>query len=189
MLISRSEGGALLRVIDVSAGARAAWVDRSDPLCVFVDIRPEAEPDVVADSRALPFADGVFDLGVFDPPHTGFSGSRAMGAAYGKLACADIPDLVRGTARELARVLRAGALLTFKWNDHTWTLGSAVGWLAPWWAPMFGQVATARRTGGASQTSWIVLRRPGDGEAVLSLRAPGRGARLRALRRSLPVAA
>ena len=37
---------------------------------VRVDIRPEVRPDVVADGRALPFADEVFDAVLLDPPYS-----------------------------------------------------------------------------------------------------------------------
>jgi SAM-dependent methyltransferase len=35
-----------------------------------VDIRPEAHPDVVADGRDLPFADGYFAGALLDPPYS-----------------------------------------------------------------------------------------------------------------------
>lgn len=177
------------RVLDVSAGPRAAWVDRQDRCAVFVDLDPATLPDLVADSRSLPFPDGSFDLAVFDPPHTGFSAGAGMARAYGRIRCDQIPELVRGTARELARVVRPGGVLSFKWNDHTWALGTAVAWLAASWVPMFGQFTDARRTGQDSRTSWVLCRQrlAGDGELVLSV--DSRHARRRARLASLKVAA
>ena len=37
---------------------------------IRVDIRPEAKPDVVADGRALPFADEAFPAALLDPPYS-----------------------------------------------------------------------------------------------------------------------
>src|SRR5258708_197755 len=168
-----------LRVIDVSAAERCAWVDRSDPCCVFVDIRPDVRPDVVADSRSLPFGPGAFDLAVFDPPHTFCNPEHSMGHRYGSWR--SIPSLCADTARELARVVADDGLLSFKWNDHSWTLQSAAGWLAPWWQPMFGQFPTARRHSGPSVTAWVMFKKQDAGGAPFKLKSTSRRSRQRAL--------
>ena len=67
-------------ILDMCCGSRMFWFDREDPRVVFMDIRDEEHilcddrelkihPDIVADFRALPFADATFSLIVFDPPH------------------------------------------------------------------------------------------------------------------------
>lgn len=49
---------------------------------VRVDIRPEAKPDVVADGRALPFADGVFPAVLVDPPYSAHYAKELYGVDY-----------------------------------------------------------------------------------------------------------
>ena len=58
-----------MKILDLSAGKRAQWYSKKHPLTTYVDIRPEVEPDVVCDTRSLPFEDATFDLISFDPPH------------------------------------------------------------------------------------------------------------------------
>ena len=67
-------------ILDMCCGSRMFWFDKQDARAVFVDIRAEQHtlcdgrslvinPDVIADFRALPFADATFPVVVFDPPH------------------------------------------------------------------------------------------------------------------------
>lgn len=56
------------RILDCTHNKGVMWKGtRWKP--VRMDIDPQYELDVVADFRALPFADHSFDLLVFDPPH------------------------------------------------------------------------------------------------------------------------
>lgn len=85
------------RVLDMTAGSRMMWFDPNNTSAVFVDSRTldtelcdgrrlEIKPDVVADFRALPFADCSFDHVVFDPPHLESLGASSWTAAkYGAL--------------------------------------------------------------------------------------------------------
>ena len=66
-------------VLDVTAGSRMMWFDKTDSRATFGDIRCETltacdgrsivvDPDVLLDFRHLPYPNEVFDLVVFDPP-------------------------------------------------------------------------------------------------------------------------
>jgi hypothetical protein len=148
----------MMRIIDLSAGNRAAWFDKSCPLATFVDIRPEVEPDIVADSRALPAAiEPGFDLVVFDPPHKNSAASGNMSKNYGHHTAAEITDIIRRTAAEAHRVCRRHGLMAFKWNDHTRKLSSVLQLLAPYWVPLFGHGVSHQQR--SSQTSWVMLLR------------------------------
>lgn len=64
-----------------------------------VDIRPEARPDVVADGRALPFADSSFAAVAIDPPYAVEYARDLYGVEYPR------PSAL---LREAARVVRPG---------------------------------------------------------------------------------
>lgn len=67
-------------ILDVCCGSRMFWFNKQDSRAVFADIRAEEHtlcdgrrlvisPDLIADFRALSFADSSFPVVVFDPPH------------------------------------------------------------------------------------------------------------------------
>lgn len=59
-----------MRILDMSAGNRAVWIDKKNPLATFLDLRAEVNPDIVCDTRTMSkIVKGKFDLFVFDPPH------------------------------------------------------------------------------------------------------------------------
>lgn len=84
-------------VLDMCCGSRMFWFNKQDTRAVFADIRAEAHtlcdgrrlvisPDLIADFRALPFADESFPVVVFDPPHLERVGQSAwIGKKYGRL--------------------------------------------------------------------------------------------------------
>jgi hypothetical protein len=43
-----------MRILDMAAGRRAVWFNKKHPMATFLDIRPEVEPDIVCDVRAIP---------------------------------------------------------------------------------------------------------------------------------------
>jgi len=69
---------------------------------VRVDLRPEVEPDVVADAHDLPFEDGSFDCVVLDPPYSDQQAKDLYGTPPLKVG--------RYTA-EAVRVLKEGGWL------------------------------------------------------------------------------
>lgn len=146
-----------MRILDVSAGNRAVWFDKKNPLATFVDIRPEVEPNIVADTREMPFLENdSFDLAVFDPPHVNFGANAEMSKTYGHHTTADIRDIITRTAQELHRIIRSEGLMAFKWNDHDQKLEKVLA-LMPDWEPLFGH-KTAQRNMRSSQTCWVMLR-------------------------------
>jgi hypothetical protein len=147
-----------MKILDVSAGNRAVWFDRRNPLATYLDIRPEVEPDIVADSRELPsiVGDG-YDLIVFDPPHKNNGPLFRMSRSYGSFTAAEIEDTIRRTAAETHRVARPEALMAFKWNDHSRRLSSVLAMLEPFWVPLFGHGVCHQQR--KSQTSWVMLLR------------------------------
>lgn len=84
-------------ILDMCCGSRMFWFNKQDSRAVFADIRAEEHtlcdgrrlvisPDLIADFRALPFADASFPVVVFDPPHLERVGQSAwMGKKYGRL--------------------------------------------------------------------------------------------------------
>jgi hypothetical protein len=146
-----------MRVLDVSAGNRAIWWDASE--AVFVDIRESVRPQIVADSRLLPFRDGYgFDLIVFDPPHANYGKNSNFSKSYGHHTAAEIESIIRGTAMESSRVAAPRALMAFKWNDHDKKINKVLPLLEPWWMPLFGSKVTSRLK-HQSMTYWTMLKR------------------------------
>lgn len=84
-------------ILDMCCGSRMFWFNKQDSRAVFADIRAEEHslcdgrrlvisPDLIADFRALPFADSSFPVVVFDPPHLERVGQTAwIGKKYGRL--------------------------------------------------------------------------------------------------------
>lgn len=146
--------------MDVSAGNRAMWFDKNNPLTTFVDRRAEVNPGIVADTTNLRMlADNTFDLSVFDPPHVAANANSNLAKSYGVSTVPDILNTVSGTARELFRVLKPGSLLAFEWNDHDISLKRVLS-LMPQFVPLFGQITSVRvRPNGKvrSSTHWVLL--------------------------------
>lgn len=126
------------RVLDVTANRRRMWAGLDTSRTVFVDIDPAMQPDVVADFRALPFADASFDVLVFDPPHLPSAAASPaslvqMRDDYGLEHGGRGPATVfRPFLQEAARVLRADGVVLAKIKDYVhnhayqWTL---VDWI------------------------------------------------------------
>lgn len=163
-----------MKIIDLSAGNRAVWFDRSHRDAVYVDIRPEVKPDIVADARALPaeIGDG-YDLVVFDPPHKNTVGGNC-GKNYGEWNAEQITEILIGTAKEAHRIAKPDGLMAFKWNDHTRKLHSILGLISPWWEPLFGHGARHQQR-HASMTFWVMLRRRDMDQPILAAPLPWGG--------------
>lgn len=148
-----------MKILDMTAGNRGIWFNKNNPAAVYVDVRPEVKPMIVADTRELPESVGDgFDLIVFDPPHENFGANSNMSRDYGHHTAADIRDTVSRSAREAHRVSKPDALMAFKWNDHGQSFPKILALMAPWWEPLFGQ-KTAERTKHSCKTQWVMLRR------------------------------
>lgn len=116
-------------ILDMCCGSRMFWFDKQDHRAVFSDIRSEQHtlcdgrrlvisPDLIADFRALPFADSSFPVVVFDPPHLERVGPNGwQGKKYGKLNRDTWREDLRAGFSEAFRVLRPQGVLIFKWNE------------------------------------------------------------------------
>lgn len=105
--------------------SRMFWFDKSDERAIFSDIRKEGytlrngrrliiSPDIIADFRALSFADASFSMVVLDPPHLERVGDNAwMGKKYGRLNKDAWRDDLRQRFKEAFRVLRPHGVLIF----------------------------------------------------------------------------
>jgi hypothetical protein len=149
--------GKYMKILDLSAGKRAQWYNKQHPLTTYVDIRPEMVPDIVCDTRSLPFEDASFDLISFDPPHMCCGPASNMAAQYGHWTTSQILETVEGTSKEAWRVAKPECLLTLKWNDHDIKLGRVIN-LMPQWEPLYGQT-TAVRGKHPSATTWTLFKR------------------------------
>lgn len=152
-------------ILDACCGGRHWWWDKSHPLATYmdqriapkgsVDVRPnwECRPDVVADFRAMPFADESFQLVLFDPPHiVRDQPSGYMAMKYGALSPeTEQDDLIAGFA-ECWRVLAPGGTLVFKWGaEHS------IKRVSPHF-PATPIVGTRSPRGG--QTRWFIFYKP-----------------------------
>ena len=150
-----------MKILDMSAGNRAMWFDKKNPLVTFLDRRAEVAPTFVCDTISIPPEVGSdFDLIVFDPPHLNTGANSAMSKRYGHSTTKDILETVRLSAKEAHRVSKPAALMAFKWNDHSITLDRALALMAEHWTPLFG--SHMRNRGGSaarSQSYWVLLSR------------------------------
>lgn len=147
-----------MRILDATAGNRGIWFNKTYPGAVFVDVREGTHPgNLLLDCRHTPFADGEFDLVVFDPPHMAIGPKAQMAQRYGSFSTSYIRELVADAFREFRRVLRPDGLVAFKWNDHDTSMQKV---LAPvtGFEPLVG-VRVAQRVHHESETSWVLLRR------------------------------
>jgi SAM-dependent methyltransferase len=156
-------------ILDPCCGSRMMWADKDNPSVVFGDQRRQTitvtdrshgnasgtrtlriDPDILMDFRAMPFADGSFDLVVFDPPHLVRAGPRSwLAAKYGKLSDNWRDDLRAGFS-ECLRVLRPHGTLIFKWNETQIPVREVLA-CAPI-APLFGHIS-----GRKGLTHWLVF--------------------------------
>lgn len=145
-----------MKILDLSAGRRAIWFNKAHPLATYLDKRPEVEPTIVCDTRAIPLEAGSgYDLLVWDPPHMNCGPNSNMSKVYGYHTTAEILDTLAKTAGEAHRVAKHDALMAFKWNNHDIGVDRVFKLLAGW-EPLFGHLT---KDGPGSQTYWIMFRR------------------------------
>lgn len=146
-------------ILDACCGSRMFWFDKSNPNVLFADIRMEnhelcdgrklnIKPDLIMDFRDMPFADNVFKMVVFDPPHLKNLGKNSwMGKKYGILGKSWEDDLKRGFD-ECMRVLQPLGVLIFKWNETQIKVSEIIRVIGC--DPLIGH-----KSGKSSQTHWM----------------------------------
>ncbi|EKQ5569969.1 class I SAM-dependent methyltransferase [Escherichia coli] len=149
-------------ILDMCCGSRMFWFDKNDDRAIFSDIRKEEHtlcdgrrliisPDLIADFRALPFADASFPVVVFDPPHLERVGDNAwMGKKYGRLNKDTWRDDLRQGFKEAFRVLWPHGVLIFKWNETQISVRQILALTDV--KPIISQ-----RTGKNDKTHWIIF--------------------------------
>lgn len=149
-------------ILDMCCGSRMFWFNKRDTRTLFADIRSEEHelcdgrrlvirPDLIADFRALPFADASFPVVVFDPPHLERVGQTAwMGKKYGRLNKKTWRSDLRAGFKEAFRVLRPYGVLIFKWNETQIPVSQIL-------ALTDEKTAIGQRTGKNDKTHWIIF--------------------------------
>lgn len=149
-------------ILDMCCGSRMFWLDKQDERAVFSDVRSEEHtlcddrtciinPDVIADFRALPFADNSFAQVVFDPPHLVRAGEKSwMRKKYGVLDIKTWREDIASGFLEAFRVLRPHGTLVFKWNETQIPVAKVIA--------LTDQKPTIwQRTGKGDKTHWILF--------------------------------
>jgi hypothetical protein len=148
-----------MRILDLSAGNRAIWFNKNNPLACFLDKRAEVNPTIVCDTRKIPKSVGFgYDLVCWDPPHLNTGKKSNMAKCYGHHTTKEILETIELTGWEAYRMTRPEALMAFKWNTHDIKL-ERVFKLLPQWEPLFGHLT---KDGPRSQTYWVMFRRKGE---------------------------
>lgn len=150
-----------MKILDLSAGRRAIWFNKNNPLAIYLDKRPEVEPTFVCDTRQIPDSVGSgFNLVCWDPPHMNCGPNSNMSKVYGYHTTREILDTIEMTGREVHRITAPNALMALKWNTHDIKLKRVFD-LLPDWLPLFGHLT---KDGPGSQTYWAMLLRKAVGD-------------------------
>lgn len=109
-------------ILDATAGFRMMWFNKHHPNTIYLDQRPECEPDIVGDFRDLKqFPDESFKLIIFDPPfwlRNGKTVNTSFMKSYGYLNPETWQvDLKKGI-EECWRVLKPYGILFGKWSNY-----------------------------------------------------------------------
>lgn len=159
-------------VLDATAGGKHIWHEemKDADQVVYADRRVVEEgeieqqpgwacsPDVLADTRNLPFQSGAFDLVAFDPPHRVGEGgmtqlSGIIETKYGALRAETWQRDLRESFDELWRVLRPGGTLTFKWADEHKSHDEVLSQID--YTPLYGVMTEQKR----SVVKWWVFHK------------------------------
>ena len=150
-----------MKILDLSAGNRAIWINKDLEFVTYLDKRPEAKADFICDTRDIPeFVGKDFDLIVFDPPHVNVGKNGRMAARYGHSTTKEIKETIKESAAQAHKISKENALMAFKWNDHSIKLDTALDLMSDFWMPLFGH--HMRNRGGyaaRSQSYWVMLLR------------------------------
>ena len=109
-------------ILDATAGFRTMWFNKHHPNCIYLDQRPECEPDIVGDFRDLrQFPDGSFKLIIFDPPFWIRSSTNINThfiQRFGYLHAETWQQDLKKAISELWRILADYGILQGKWSTY-----------------------------------------------------------------------
>jgi hypothetical protein len=153
-------------ILDATAGFRMMWFNKHDPNTLYIDKRPEVEPDQVADwTKTLPYPNESFKLIIFDPPHIiknsgigNFDSNNIR--TYGILQADTVAIDIKNAFSEFWRLLQPYGILLFKWNT-TSTSSDELIKLAPC-PPLIYQISASnqivnKKTGKKTNQNSMVL--------------------------------
>lgn len=135
--------------LDMTYGSGKFWTGHEAVSVVGVDISPSRARDACADFTRLPFADGAFDVAVFDPPYLADVSARnpgVVGRRFGSFARQDdVQMAVRRGSAEAWRVARLGVIVKVQIHTHASLLVDMQGWVREMFpVPLYGQVEQVR---------------------------------------------
>lgn len=143
-----------MKILDLSAGNRAIWFNKYHPMALYLDKRPEVNPDIVCDTnKELPGSG--YNLIVWDPPHMNCGPNSNMSKSYGYHTTKEILELIEKTSKNVYDKSTPDVLMALKWNTHDIKLQRVFD-LMKNWEPLFGQVT---KDGPRSQTYWVMLKK------------------------------
>jgi len=112
-------------ILDSTCGYKIMWRSAKNPYrlyCkipdVFIDIRKEVKPTMLADLKHLPFKNNIFELIFFDPPHTQLGKNSIMLNHYGTLTTSQFNLLVIYANSEFDRCLKENGKVIVKLCDR-----------------------------------------------------------------------
>ena len=146
-------------ILDATAGFRMMWFNKHHPNVLYVDQRPECEPDQIADFTHLDYPDESFKLVVFDPPHIiDKTGTNRTGQLndFGSLCAETWQNDLRKGFREVWRVLQNYGVLIFKWSSQQVPSNQVLKLISQ--EPLFYQVTSNKRRQNSHsdyQTLWF----------------------------------
>jgi hypothetical protein len=120
-------------ILDMTYGKGNFWNGKADVEVVGIDLDPGRARDVCADFTRLPFADGAFDVAIFDPPYQwdmGRGKASIIGALFGTYGSeADAKRAVQLGSLEAWRVSRLGVLVKVQNYIHASRLVHMTRWV------------------------------------------------------------
>ena len=158
------------KILDPCCGPKT-WLRGNTERFITSDILPSVTPDVIADMKNLPYADGTFDAIRFDPPHLIRNDFKSWGPQmtdiYSKYGYwrnrRELERALAAVNNEFHRVTKEGATLLVKiidGRDKRVTKAADLFWFTKW--DVVKQYKTKATAPWSSNTTlWTWFRRIG----------------------------